>query len=687
MTLSRPKPPLPIVDAALTVLRQRFGLKEFRPHQRAVCDAVIAGSDALLVMPTGGGKSLCYQLPGILRGGPTLVISPLIALMEDQTAKLQAIGLRAERIHSGRERSQQQAALRAWLAGELDFLMVAPERLRVPGFVPRLNQRPPALIAIDEAHCISMWGHDFRPDYRLLGERLPELRQSGAPIVAMTATATVRVQQDIIGQLGIPQAKKFIHGFRRDNLAIEIAQCPKPARQEVATRVLADPTMRPAVVYALSRQEVDDLSKHLRDQGLKCAGYHAGMDTEKRQKVQESFASGRLDVIVATVAFGMGIDKANIRTVLHLGLPGSIENWYQEIGRAGRDGLPSHAIALYSWQDRKFHEFLFDKSYPPLADLLTLLRHVPTEGVARDKVLKRSKLSLEIAEAALDKLFGLGAVQIDFDDQVSDMTENCPDWRTKYEEQRQHRLAQTEEVFLLAQDSHCRMQALIAYFGDHTDAHRPCGICDACAPEAMLVRQTRPPNAQERKELQALLDCAPTHRPVSIGKIQRDHFGHLDRKAFQVFVEALERGGWVRLEEASFDKDGQEIRYRTLVLADELPTESSWLDSLRLETALGATGTAKSKTPKPARRTRPTAVDAEQAEAEANPELVSELKAWRKARAQLEHVPAYQVMTDATLLEIATQQPKTLDQLLKVRGMGLRKVEKYGRELLAEVKR
>ena len=669
------------------ILRRVFRLQSFRPHQRAVCDAVIAGGDALLVMPTGGGKSLCYQLPGIARGGPTLVVSPLIALMEDQVAKLCALGLQADRIHSGRDRASQQAALRAWLDGELDFLMIAPERLRVPGFIARLVRRPPALLAVDEAHCISMWGHDFRPDYRLLGERLPELRAGGhVPIVAMTATATVRVQQDIVSQLGMSQTSRFIPGFRRDNLAVEVAECSQAARATIAERVLADKSLRPAVVYVLSRKGVDELVAQLSGK-LRVAGYHAGMPTDKRARVQEDFQAGKLEVVVATVAFGMGIDKADIRCVLHLGLPGSIENWYQEIGRAGRDGLPSRVIALYSWADKHLHTHFFERSYPEAEQVATALRHVPAEGIKRDLLLRKSGLGLEIAEAAVDKLWGHGAVTIDYDDVVHDASETVPKWLQAYKNQRAHREAQLDDVFALARDGGCRMQALVRYFDDRAGAEQPCGHCDHCDSETTVVRKSREPDGLERKQLTAIVHALDSVRgPISLGKLHREQFASVDRKQFDRFLAGLERAGVVRTDEASFEKDGQTIRYKTAELDEHDGLEDgTWLAGLRLEEAADA-GVARSRV-KPKTTALRKAPSREVLEAQADTRLVGELKAWRLARARMEGVPAYRVLSDATLLAIAARLPRTSEELLEVHGIGAKLVEKYGRELLAELHR
>ena len=280
----------------LTALLQSvFGFAGFRANQEEVCGAAIEGRDLLLVMPTGAGKSLCYQLPAIARGGTALVISPLISLMEDQAAKLAALGLRVARIHSGMDRGEARQACVKYLEGGLQFLFIAPERLRVPGFPEMLAKGKLALIAIDEAHCISQWGHDFRPDYRMLGEHLPGLRNppNPPPVVALTATATPGVQADIVAQLGMANPLKFIHGFRRENLAIEVVEVPVPARALAICHLLRSPSRRPAIVYATSRKQSESLAEEL-SLIVPAAAYHAGLDAETRDPRADGIPGRRI---------------------------------------------------------------------------------------------------------------------------------------------------------------------------------------------------------------------------------------------------------------------------------------------------------------------------------------------------------------------------------------------------------
>ncbi len=463
-------------DTLGSLLHRGFGFSSFRANQEAVCRAAIDGRDVLLVMPTGAGKSLCYQLPAVARGGTTLVVSPLIALMEDQAAKLSAKGFAAARIHSGRDRAESRQACVDYLNGALRFLFIAPERLRVPGFAAMLARRKPSLIAIDEAHCISAWGHDFRRDYRMLGQHLPSLRP--APIIALTATATPVVQDDIVRQLGLQSAMRFIHGFRRENLAIEIVETPKPQRAQLARELLSDPVRRPAIVYAPSRKEAESLAAELSPL-FPVAAYHAGLDAQHRDRVQQAFLRGELEAVVATIAFGMGIDKADVRTVIHTAVPATIEAFYQEIGRAGRDGKSSRTVLMYSWADRRLLEFFLERDYPAAGILQSIVRRLPSGGLHKDELRELLSMDAEEFDRALEKLAVHGGVNVDYSNNVSIGSRN---WRDAYDAQVTRRQAQIDQTMQYAAASQCRMAALVRHFGDSEDGRLACGKCDFCSP-------------------------------------------------------------------------------------------------------------------------------------------------------------------------------------------------------------
>ena len=344
-------------DHLHTLLKRHFGYDQFRPGQEAIINNALAGRHGLVVMPTGGGKSLCYQLPALAIGGLTLVISPLIALMQDQVDGLRANGIPAAFLNSSLDTTAAAAVERHALDGAIRLLYAAPERVALPGFRRFLQSLDLRLIAIDEAHCISEWGHDFRPDYRTLSD----LRAlfPNTPVMALTATATQRVRQDIAAQLTIADSPQFVSGFDRANLTYQVR---RQSGTPDAVRELLD--ARPgqsAIVYCFARKDTEELADHLTNHGHPALAYHAGLDSATRRLTQERFIDGDIPVIAATIAFGMGIDKPDIRLVVHYTLPKSVEGYYQETGRAGRDGLPSDCILFYSENDRAKQEFFIQR--------------------------------------------------------------------------------------------------------------------------------------------------------------------------------------------------------------------------------------------------------------------------------------------------------------------------------------
>ena len=699
-------------DTLADLLSSVFGFARFRANQEAVCEAAVAGRDLLLVMPTGAGKSLCYQLPAIARGGTALVISPLIALMEDQAAKLLALGLRVARIHSGLDRGVARQACVDYLQGSLQFLFIAPERLRVPGFPEMLAKRKLALIAIDEAHCISQWGHDFRPDYRMLGQYLPALRSgdNAAPVLALTATATPTVQADILAQLGMVKPVKFIHGFRRENLAIEVVEVPVPERAGAIARLLADPARRPAIVYATSRKNAERLaeelslspSHHAGAAGkIRAAAYHAGLDAETRERVQTTFQSGSLDVVVATIAFGMGIDKADIRTVIHAGLPGTLEGYYQEIGRAGRDGAPSRTYLMHSYADQRTHDFFLNRDYPPVDHLQQVFRVLTEEPRAVEDLRAASKLAEEDFDKALEKLEIHGGARMDFGGNVK---LGGPGWKKTYTVQAQFRAEQFEKVLRYTTSSDCRMATLVRHFGDVEDASQFCRVCDVCDPAGAVLRLFRHATAQERAMVQAIVDDLRSVTYKATGTLQRslDQLDRLSRNEFDGLLGAMVQARLIEMEDAEYEKDGEVKRYRKVILTDagrELQASTAIellisdglveefggrIDPPRRKTKTAAkTATINQPQSAPA-RSIPTANApappvplTPQAEA-----LAARIKQWRADEAKRLKVPAYVVLHDRTLTALAQARPRNPRQLLEIDGMGPAKVERFGEAIL-----
>jgi len=691
------------------LLRTVFGFAGFRANQEDVCRAAVAGRDLLLVMPTGAGKSLCYQLPALARGGTALVISPLIALMDDQAAKLSALGLRVARIHSGLDRSASRQACVDYLQGSLQFLFVAPERLRVPGFPEMLAKRKLSLVAIDEAHCISQWGHDFRPDYRMLGQYLPGLRGEGepAPVLAMTATATPSVQEDIVAQLDMASPRLFIHGFRRDNLAIEVVELPVPERAAAITRLLAYPERRPAIVYATSRKQAERLAEELsntpmleatsgRGYGrIPAAAYHAGLDAETRERVQRAFQASELEVVVATIAFGMGIDKADIRTVIHAGLPGTLEGYYQEIGRAGRDGAMSRTFLMHNYADQRTHDFFLTRDYPPVEHLTQIFKTLRDEPQAVEELRAESNLAEEDFDKALEKLEIHGGARIDF---AGNVKLGGSGWKKTYAVQAQYRADQFAKVLRFTEQAECRMSALVRHFGDVEDANRPCGICDVCDPGGAVLRLFRRASAAEIEIAKRIVEELRGVDYKAAGTLQKnlDLVGRIGRDEYDNLLGAMVQASLIEIEDAEFEKDGQVLRYRKvrltprgLEIRPHSPLELLISDGIVDEFVGRAHIKPRDRKAKPlpsserasgSKSVRPVPPEKLTAVEEA---LAVRLREWRASEAKRLKVPAYLVIHDRTLMAVAQARPKNPRELLAIDGIGPGKVERFGEQLLS----
>ncbi|HZT31940.1 MAG TPA: DNA topoisomerase 3 [Bryobacteraceae bacterium] len=698
--------PAPVPNGDLAqLLNSAFGFSSFRPNQEAVCRAATRGEDVLLVMPTGSGKSLCYQLPGLARGGTTLVISPLIALMEDQVAKLKQHGFAVDRIHSGRDRAASRQTCIEYLNGKLQFLFIAPERMRVSGFPEMLAKRKPTLIAVDEAHCISQWGHDFRPDYRMLGQYLPMLRP--APVVALTATATPPVQNDIVEQLGLIQPNRFIHGFRRENIAIEVVEVAPGDRPALVRELLEEESRRPAIVYTPTRRAAESLAEDLAAE-YPAAAYHAGLDAGRRKEVQARFLDGKLEVMVATIAFGMGIDKPDVRTILHTALPGSLEAYYQEMGRAGRDGLPSRAILMHSYADRYTHDYFFERDYPDVKVLDGIFARLGAEPQPKELLQKQARMDPDLFDRALEKLWIHGGALVDYAENISRGQEG---WRGAYIAQGEHKAAQLELMLRYTETSHCRMLALVRHFGDFADAQRACGICDFCAPASCVAQRFRAATETEKQALFRILDALKQNDNMATGRLHADLFadGSLARRDFEQVLGAMARAGLVQMADASFEKDGRRIDFRKVRLtrAGREADESTPIVFALKEVAgtqkkrkkrKAAPGAAKPKPkakPKEAATVRPARPAAppkpaergaapeppRQGEQEARSEAEQAMRAWRLAEAKRRNVPAFRILTDSALQAIVAAMPATAAELLRIPGVGISTVEKYGAQI------
>ena len=470
-------------------LHQHFGFSDFRTGQREAMDSALAQHDALVVMPTGSGKSLCYQLPAFILPGTTIVISPLIALMKDQVDALVSCGKRAAFINSTLTPEEQQQRLSILARGWYKIVYVAPERLRNADFLNALKSIRVSLIAVDEAHCISQWGHDFRPDYLHVKNFANAIGRP--PVLALTATATPQVQSDIVTQLALKNPEIIVTGFNRANIALRVMYTPKDSDKLREIQSLLKGTKGSAIIYAGTRRDTESIAEFCKDVlKLSTAFYHAGMDEERRTMVQEAFMEDTAKIIVATNAFGMGVDKPDIRTVIHYTIPSTVEAYYQEVGRAGRDGKPARGILLYSPQDRALQEWFIDNDAPAPQQILHLHRLV-SKGAAgvpvwfsptllqkqtgmNDTHLRNALKQLELVNA-LERTGDVGGkigIQI-----LSDTLPDLSHSTAQVEKQREHKRRLLARMIEYAETNNCRRKFILDYFGDHGAADAP-DCCD-----------------------------------------------------------------------------------------------------------------------------------------------------------------------------------------------------------------
>jgi len=466
------------------VAQSRFGWERLRAEQLAAMGAVMDGRDVLVVAPTGAGKSAVYQVPAVLLDGPTVVVSPLLSLQEDQLAGLAERGhadLTAAAVNSAASPEQRRAAVRAASRGELEYLFLTPEQLADPDRLELVRRARPSLVAVDEAHCVSAWGFDFRPDYLQLGRAIEELGRP--PVVALTATASPPVREDIVRWLRLRDPLVVVAGLDRPNLFLEAAHCvDEPQRTQRLTQRLRDSAM-PGIVYTPTRRRAEELVEQLTADGFAAAAYHAGMPMARRRRLHEDFLSGQVPVMVATNAFGMGIDKPDVRWVIHAGLPDSPDSYLQEIGRAGRDGEAAHALLLHRIEDTGLRRF-FTGGLPDPDQLSGLARTLAAGPLTRAQLRERTGLGPRRLGAWLGLLQQVGAAvavkagRWTAPPGAPSPTEAARDALQQARRRRTVERSRLDMMSEVAQTNGCRTRALLAYFGEILD--RPCGHCDTC---------------------------------------------------------------------------------------------------------------------------------------------------------------------------------------------------------------
>ena len=628
----------------MRVLKDVFGFSCFLPNQEEIVQAILAGQDAFVVMPTGGGKSLCYQLPAHVMDGTCMVISPLISLMKDQVDAATATGLRASFLNSSLSAAMKRRVEEQLAAGELDLVYVSPERFAMPEFVETLRRVNLSFVAIDEAHCISEWGHDFRPDYLNLSTLVQEFPD--VPVAAFTATATHKVQEDIVGRLALRTPHVVRASFNRPNLFYKVVPKERPGDQILA--FVRAHGGEPGIIYRATRKDVEQTADMLTRHGIRALPYHAGLDDGIRARNQDAFNRDEIDVIVATIAFGMGIDKSNVRYVLHGDLPKNVESYYQETGRSGRDGEPAHCLLLFGYGDIPKMRFFIDQPSP-----------------ARSENGRDDGLTCQTEDEA--------------------------------EEQRRHAIQQLNDMVRYATTHACRRKQLLNYFGEAypprsappdnalagiTDPREtvPLPCCDICRGEVERIDATE--DAQ-----------------ITLSAIARtgERFGinHIVSVIIGEDSDRIRQLGHDRIRTYGAGKDRDKRHWRLVIdnlLAQGFIRQTTGdYPTLRFQPAsrevlFGDREVHVLKTKKLAPRSRRRKKPGEASAGPCNEDLFEQLRALRKRLASEQGVPPYVVFTDRSLHEMARNFPGTEAEMLQITGIGEARLARYGLQFMDAIR-
>jgi len=652
------------------VLLDVFGLPAFRLGQAEVVGAQLAGRDVLSVAPTGSGKSISYWVPAIAGEGLTVVVSPLIALMKDQVDRLRSLHVAAAFINSSLGRADQQETLRVARLGGFKLLYVAPERLSRPGFVERLAEAGVTRFVVDEAHCISSWGHDFRPDYRILGQAVEGLGRP--PVGAFTATATPLVREDIARSLGLRDPFISVTGFNRPNLTLEVVGTRGMKDKLAVLRERLDPGTGRGLVYTGTVASAEEIAAEISRGGTLAAAYHGRLPEATRRQVQDDFASGRLRVVVATAAFGMGVDLPDIRQVIHFNTPGSLEAYYQEAGRAGRDGEPAACLLLHAPADRDLQAFFIEKAYPEPRDVAAVhaaLRRVGSWSVDSEEL--RPLLSdgawraLDACRAVLEK-----AGVLNGDGSVGPLNQSPADLE-QMRDQKEHAYARLAQVTAFGTLRTCRHARIADYFGEE-GVSRTCRACDNC------LRGARPAGPAVAEDVVRAALAGASRFSGRIGQV------NLAAVLAGRDTKWVREHDWVRSVPAFGAVPGwSEDRLRRLfteLTAAGCLGQTPGQYPMVMVTPTGRevlAGEARVEIELPA---EPGAPSDPLGPTDAG--LVERLRRWRSEVARRDGVPAYIVFHDRTLTELAARSPTTADGLALVPGIGPAKIARYGEELL-----
>ena len=695
------------------VLEKYFGFREFLDAQEEVITAIAGGADALVVMPTGGGKSLCYQLPALLLEGTTIVVSPLIALMKDQVDALQRRGISATLINSTLSPGEQQERIRALARGEFKLVYIAPERFRSRSFLDALGQSTIALFAVDEAHCLSMWGHDFRPDYFRLGQVLETL---GRPqVAAFTATATPEVRRDILTHLALREPREFVAGFARPNLKLLITHVANEAEKYARLNALIR-EHKTGIVYCSTRKRVEAVAETLQLANISSILYHGGMNDEEREKAQNEFMQGRRDIVVATNAFGMGIDRADIRFVVHFDVPGSVEAYYQEAGRAGRDGEAATCELLFNHADTRVQEFFIEGSNPPLEFIAQTYEMLRREADPKNELqISIKEMAVRLGDERSDMMVSSSLHVLDREGYIDRF--DLPGKRVrgtrvlqpgvhghqlkldaaKLREKERRDRAKLKMMIDFAYARECRQQAILRYFGEPDPAR--CGNCDICLETA---GPARPPTEEEalivRKALSGVARMSAKiegewQPRFGRGRIVQTLVGSRSQEILNVQLDRLSTHGLLKSEGVAYlNQLLRELQDTGMLVSSGGQYPMVTLTRRGDEVMKGLTdyqlrwpqrnSAERSATRKPKEK--------KQSLEEMLPVDVAILERLKRLRLDLAreqgNLPAYIIFPDETLRAFARLKPASVEAGRKIRGVGEVKARKYLPAFIEEIR-
>jgi ATP-dependent DNA helicase RecQ len=706
----------PIHDAR-EALRKYFGFREFLDGQEEVMANILGGRDSLVIMPTGGGKSLCYQLPALVMEGVTIVVSPLIALMKDQVDALERRGIPATLINSTLSLGEQQERIAAVRRGEYKLVYVAPERFRSRMFTNTMRQVEIALFAVDEAHCLSQWGHDFRPDYFRLGEALEEL---GRPqVVALTATATPEVRADILKVLTLRDPYVTIRGFQRPNLSLNVTHTKKHDDKYARLKQIIREHKK-GIIYCSTRKRVDEVGEALAEMNIKAVEYHGGLDDKERESRQNQFISRERDIAVATNAFGMGIDRSDVRFVVHYDVPGSIEAYYQEAGRAGRDGEPSWCELFFNFADTKTQEFFLDGANPSIDVIQSIYQALlnkansqhEVEATIEDLTDYASLKNSMAVSSSLGHLARAGYIER-FDipgKRVRGTRLLQPDVLTRHlkidanalrEKDRRDRSKLKAMIDLCYDEQRCRQQQILAYFGEHES--QPCGTCDICRRNG--VQTSREGTADEITVLRQVLSgiarmstkrADGTWEPrFGKGRIIQMLVGSKSKEIVEAGLDQLSTYGLLKSVGTSamhplfgeMEKQGLiETSTGEYPLVTLTPKGAEIMrKGSNIRMMWPSTASAANQPTKPG--VKLTEAEVSTRELGFDDDLFEKLKKHRNALAQAEGVPAYVIFSNQTLEFLTRLKPKSIEAGLKIRGVGEKKAQTYLPEFIQVIRK